>query len=598
MQNKGNISEFIQKLKDKCDIISVISKYLTVTKKGKTYWACCPFHFEKTPSFAINEVEQYYHCFGCGESGDVIKFVEKYESVDFMTAVSTLAKSVGMEMPEFEANDDILRQSKLKDKMYNACNLAMEHYQNNLRIPNAKTAIDYMKGRQIDGATAVKFKIGFANGWTNLVDFLKSKNVSLDVAKQAGLVECKDGRYYDVMANRLMFPIINSYGDCIGFTARTLEKDSKFAKYRNSTQTLVFDKSKVVYNINNIKELKKESNIDYIIIVEGTMDVIALVKAGFENTVACMGTAITPFHAKELKRFTNKIVLCLDGDSAGQNAMFKAIDVLLDSGLDVRVVSLKENLDPDEYLKKYGKDSLRDEIENHALVALDYKLIRLSKRFNLNNNYEKAKYIKESYEIIANLSVDAEKELYLKLISKLTNVSVDVLRRDMNKNSQKQPTADIVQEVIKSEEVREEGIQKAIKYILASIVHKKEYADKIDDTIELYFKNPNHQKLFNYIMECRQQDKIYTISSLFDMFDVDNNKDIKDIIDFNFSKYDGNEKIYFSDSLRNVYKIGIEMKEQTLKEEYKKETDLTKKREIAMKLSEIAKMKNKRLENE
>lgn len=597
MQNKGYPNDFLAKLKDKCDIVSTVSKYLTLTKKGKTYWACCPFHFEKTPSLAINEVEQYYHCFGCGESGDVIKFVQKYESVDFMTAIKTLAKSVGMEVPEFQGSDEVAKLAKLKDKLYNATNLAMQHYEENLKLPEADVARKYIEKRQIDATNTKKFHIGFSNGWTSLVDFLRKNNVDLNIAQQAGLVESKNGRYYDVMANRLMFPIINTYGDCIGFTARALEQDTKFAKYRNSTQTAIFDKSKVVYNINNIREIKKEENLDYIIIVEGTMDVIAMVKAGFENTVACMGTAITPQHAKELKRFSNRIILCLDGDNAGQNAMFKAIDVLLDSDLDVRVVALKENLDPDEYIKKYGIENLRNEIENNSLVALDYKIIRLSKRFNLTNNYEKGKFIKEAYEIINNLSGDAEKDLYLKLVSKLTNVSIDVLRRDMNKTPSKSDEA-LEENVKNSMEVREEGLQKAIKFILASILHKKDYTTNVDEGIELYFKNSNHQKLFNFIMDCRREEKQYTISSIFDLFEVDENKDIKDIIDFNFHSYEGNEKTYFFDSLKAIYKIGIEQKEEQLKEQFKKEQDLTKKREIAMELSKITKMKNRKLEND
>ena len=597
MQNKGYPNDFLAKLKDKCDIVSTVSKYLTLTKKGKTYWACCPFHFEKTPSLAINEVEQYYHCFGCGESGDVIKFVQKYESVDFMTAIKTLAKSVGMEVPEFQGSDEVAKLAKLKDKLYNATNLAMQHYEENLKLPEADVARKYIEKRQIDATNTKKFHIGFSNGWTSLVDFLRKNNVDLNIAQQAGLVESKNGRYYDVMANRLMFPIINTYGDCIGFTARALEQDTKFAKYRNSTQTAIFDKSKVVYNINNIREIKKEENLDYIIIVEGTMDVIAMVKAGFENTVACMGTAITPQHAKELKRFSNRIILCLDGDNAGQNAMFKAIDVLLDSDLDVRVVALKENLDPDEYIKKYGIENLRNEIENNSLVALDYKIIRLSKRFNLTNNYEKGKFIKEAYEIINNLSGDAEKDLYLKLVSKLTNVSIDVLRRDMNKTPSKSDEA-LEENVKNSMEVREEGLQKAIKFILASILHKKDYTANVDEGIELYFKNSNHQKLFNFIMDCRREEKPYTISSVFDLFEVDENKDIKDIIDFNFHLYEGNEKTYFYDSLKAIYKIGIEQKEEQLKEQFKKEQDLTKKREIAMELSKITKMKNRKLEND
>ncbi len=584
LQNKGYPTDFIEQLKEKCDIVSTVSKYVQLNKKGKTYWGCCPFHFEKTPSFAVNEMEQYYHCFGCGESGDVIKFIQKIESLDFMNAVKHLAKDAGLELPEWTGDEKVIEQNKIKERMYQANNLALSHYRENLKLPQAKVALEYMQKRGLDKDIAEKFGIGYSNGWTSLVDFLKQNKVSVSTMEQAGLCDTKNGRTFDVMATRLMFPIVNVYGDCIGFTARQLE-DGNFAKYRNTKETVIFDKSKTVYNINNIKRIKQERGLDYILIGEGAMDVIALSKAGFENSGACMGTAITPYHAKLLKRFANKIVLCLDGDSAGQKASFRAIDILMDDGLDVRVVTLPENLDPDEFLKKYGKEKLAEYIEN-AVVGLDFKLITLSKRYNLNNNYEKSKFVTEAFEVLKILKTISEKEVYLKLISRLTNINIDSLKRDLlnfDSGGTQKPQNDIIQ---KSEEFREDSNQKAIKFLLASLLYKKDYA-KFDNTI--YFKNPSYQKLFDYMMECNQNDKVYTVSSIFDMFEVDENNDIKQIINFNFNEFLGKEEIYFKQSLARIRNTGLQLEIERLTQAFKQETDLTKRREIASKLSLVTK---------
>ena len=587
MQNKGYPTAFTQQLKEKCDIVSTISKYVPLTKKGKTYWGCCPFHYEKTPSFAVNEVEQYYHCFGCGESGDVIKFTQKIESVDFMNAVKTLAKSVGMEVPEWTGDEEIIKQQKKKEVLYNICDETMVLYESNMKLPVAQKARDYLAKRGINQDIIEKFHIGYCNGWTSSIEHFKTKGISASLMKEAGITECKNNRFYDVNADRLMFPIINSYGNCIGFTGRVLEK-SDFAKYKNTTQTAIFDKGKVVYNINNIKKIKQERGVEKIIIVEGTIDVIALVKAGFENTVACMGTAITKDHAKELKRFSEKVVLCLDGDFAGQKAMYRSVDILLDGGLDVRCVTLPDNLDPDEFLAKYGRDKLNEYIEN-AIPALDYKLISLSKKYNLTNNYEKRKFISECFDIIRTLGTSYDKEVYLKLLSKLTNIAIDILRRDLD--TEKEYKIDQTEE--KTLERREDSNQKAIKFVLASFVHKKPYAH-YEEIGNMYFKNSNHQKLFDYVKGHFEKDTSYTISSLFDIFEVDENTDIKEIIDFNFAEFGDKEEQYFKQSLNAIYTLGLKLKQAKLTEEFKNERDLDKRRNIGVQLTLVTKELNNR----
>ncbi|MBQ9792899.1 MAG: DNA primase [Clostridia bacterium] len=589
MQNRGNFTKFIEELKQKCDIVSTISRFISLQRKGKTYWACCPFHHEKTPSFAINEVEQYYHCYGCGESGDVIKFIEKYENLTFMEAVKYLADMAGLKMPEFEGSAQDLKQLKLKSDCLNAAALAMNFYKNNLNLPVAEKARAYLAKRELDKNIVDYFNIGFSPDWTSLIDYLQKNNVSREVMKAAGLIDTSEsGKVYDSFATRLIFPILNSYGDCIGFTARTLEADAKFAKYKNSTQTLIFDKSKTIYNIHSLKQLRKEQNIDYIIICEGTIDVIAMYKAGFKNTVACMGTAITSFHARELKKYADKIILCLDGDEAGQNATYKAIDVLGEQGLEVKVVCLKENLDPDEFLKKYGKQELINSL-NNAEDAIEYKLSSLSKKFNLNDSFQKNKYIANALDIISNLDSNSQKEIYLKFLSKKVNISIDVLRRDLFGSTYKTSSQAIKEELAQEDKfvVRQDGHLKALKFIVASIIHKQPYAiDAVHKNLK--FKNSNYQNLYDFVVNSYNQNKPYTISSLFDVFDVDNNADIKEIIDYDFSVYPDKET-YFDECYNKITLINLKQKQEDLTQRFKTETDLDKRREIANELYKITK---------
>lgn len=589
MTNKGYPSSFIDEVKSKSDIVSTISKHLTLQKKGKTYWACCPFHYEKTPSFAVNEAEQFYHCYGCGESGDVIKFIQKYENLSFVEAVKYLANENNIKIPEIEQTTKDLQIMRQKEKCYKALNLAKEFYIQELNNPTSQVAQNYLISRQLDSQIAKDFNIGYSPNWDSLIEYLQKQGISLDTMKQAGLVETSEkGKNYDVFGTRLMFPILNSYGDCIGFTARTLEKDSKFAKYKNSPQSLIFDKSRTVYNIHSIKNLKKEQKIDYIIICEGTIDVIAMHKAGFKNTVACMGTAITNYHAHELKRYSDKIILCLDGDGAGQSATYKAIDVLTEYGLEVKVAVLTENLDPDEFLKKYGVDKLKQCLEN-AVDAYEYKIKSLSQKFNLQDSFQKNKFILESLSIISSMETSAQKEIYLKVLSKLVNISVDVLRRDLGgKTLNFVPTQETQVEDHKLIS-RPDGMVRAIKFVLASIVHKKDYALKSLQQ-ELKFDNSNYQNLYDFVVNCNLNQKTYTISTLFDYFEVEENEDIKEIINFDFNRFSQEDlNTYFNECLKKLQLVDLKLEQERLTNLFKTETDLNKRREIAMKLGNLTK---------
>ncbi|MDD4275860.1 MAG: DNA primase, partial [Clostridia bacterium] len=326
MIDKGYDSEWIAKLKSNNDIVSVISKYVPLNKRGKQFWGNCPFHHEKTPSFAVSDYDQFYHCFGCGVGGDVIKFVEEIEAVDFMDAVKILAKNANMQLPEFKGDPELAKLKKQKEEIYVACKATADYYQLNLHTEKGINVLNYLKKRSITDESIEKFKLGVSLGWNELPNYLTNKGFSLKVLKDAGIIAVNEqGNYYDALANRLIFPIVNSYGDVTGFTGRTLEANPKFAKYKNTSQTLIFDKSKTLYGINLVKLAGQKKHINEIIVVEGQMDVIGLHQAGFDTTVAASGTAFTVFHAKEIKRFTNSVIVCFDGDSAGQKATLRSL---------------------------------------------------------------------------------------------------------------------------------------------------------------------------------------------------------------------------------------------------------------------------------
>lgn len=580
--NRGFPSDFIEEVKRQNNIVSVISKYIRVDRKGRTFWACCPFHNEKTPSFAINEEEGFYHCFGCGVSGDVIKFIQSYEGISFYEAVKMLADSANIALPTSYNEEKELESLREKEKVLRALNYAKDFYFENLKQDTGQ-ARDFVIKRGFSPEIVEYFAIGYSKNGFGLVDYLNKKHgISDKTMMDAGLVKRNEqGRLYDAFYDRVVFPIFNVHGDTIGFTARTLAPNPQFAKYVNSAQTLVFDKSKTIYNLHTIRNLRH--SYQYIIICEGTIDVIAMFKAGFKNTVACMGTAITSEHSNLLKKYTDKVVLCLDGDSAGQKGALRAIDVLVASGLEVRVVTLSENLDPDEYLKKYGAEKLNEMVEN-SIDAIEYKILSLKNEYNIDDKYEKSKFVDGALDIIRSLDTNSEREIYLKMLSKITQISIDLLRRDLGL-SKAVPT------VAKEEDpldTRLKGDAKAVRFVLASIIHKQEYAKSCFGQ-KLYFKNKIYQKLYDFVCDCYENNKTFTISSLFDYFDASENSDINDIIGFDFDAIGDNKKDYFDQCLKVLKVQGLKDEQEELLAKFKEERDLNKRREIASKLNEIAK---------
>ncbi len=529
--SKGFSQDWLDKLKSSNDIVTVASKYINLSRKGKTWWACCPFHFEKTASFAINEYEQYYHCFGCGASGDVIKFVEKFEALDFYDACKKLAEYAGMELPEYELDENLVKTKKKREKIYQILVDTAKFYYSNLKGDNARPALEYLAKRKLDTATIKEFGIGYSTGWNELVVHLKSLGYTEEEMLDAGVAEKKDGgKLYDCFGKRLCFPIFNIYGNVVGFSARVLEK-TDFAKYKNTAQTLVFDKSRCIYGITQLKKLKNTEKINEIVIVEGQMDVISLYKCGVKNAVACMGTALTINHAKDLKRFADKVILCFDGDNAGKKATLRSIDILVNAGLNVYVVTIPNGHDPDEYVNMFGKDEW-DKLMASSLYWVEFLIKDLAKSYNLDKVDEKNKFINDALGVIKKLQTQSEQELYLKMVQELTNVVMSVLKGDLNNLSDKVEIKENVVNKDKLPTTNENKYVKSVKFVLATLLFKKDYA-KLNDNIRAGIFNPDYVKIFDYIKEETNAGRTPIVSKIYDMFDdTDNNTEINELIEY------------------------------------------------------------------
>ena len=586
--DKGFDYKWIEELKAKSDIVTTASRYITLAKRGRTWWACCPFHFEKTPSFAINEVEQYYHCFGCGASGDVINFVMKHESLDFYDACKRLAEYAGMELPEFHSDENLVKNKKKRERIYEALLDAGRFYYMNLKTPEAGVALEYLQSRKLDMATVKEFGIGYSTDWTSVVSYLKGKGYSDEEILDAGIADKqRDGRLNDFYGKRLIFPIFNLYGNIVGFSGRVLGK-TDFAKYKNTPQTLVFDKSKCIYGIKQLKKLKTEGNISEIVLVEGQMDVISLYKAGIRNAVACMGTALTPYHAKDLKKFSDKVVLSFDGDSAGKKATLRSIEILVKAGLMVYIVTIPNGHDPDEYVNMFGKDSW-DKLISSAKYWVELLIRDFATNYNLDKLDEKSRFIGDALGVIRKLDSASEQEIYLKMVEEITGVKVAVLKADLQNGTN---------DTIKQEDIainkpnnqpnlkdKENGYVKAVKFVISAMLYKKDYAT-INMEIRDYILNPDYVKIFDYVVEEKNAGKTPIVSKLFDMFDVENSEDIADIINYEFIESIDNEK-YYSGCVDTILKNGLIMQKDKLLSEMAKTEDTKEKYKILKKIQEI-----------
>ncbi|MBQ0083497.1 MAG: DNA primase [Clostridiales bacterium] len=449
--------EILQEIKYRNDIESVISPYVDLKRRGKILTGLCPFHNEKTPSFTVYTDSNSFYCFGCGVGGDIFTFTKLIENLDYIEAVKALAERSGVTLPQDGYDDSMQR---FKQTVLNINKETARFYHSYLMSPGGKWALDYLVGRGLKIQTIKHFGLGAApDSWDSLYKHLKSLGFKDEDMYQANVIsKSSKGSYFDRFRNRVMFPIINLRGNVIAFSGRKRPDDDKAAKYINSADTVAYKKSQNLFGINFAKNCCSER----VILVEGNMDVVSLHQAGFENTVAPLGTAFTLEQVKLLSRYTKEIVITMDADAAGQKSVMRAIDIMKDSGLPVRVLVLPECKDPDEYIKKFGSARFKLLLDG-AVSEMEYLLLRAAENIDVSTDDGRLKYLHAAAEILAGVNDAITVDMYVGKLSEkygvsrsALNVKINEIRKSKMRERKKKEIRDIITPKFKTDDINPE----------------------------------------------------------------------------------------------------------------------------------------------
>ena len=423
--------DIIEEVRQKNDIVDVVSQYVRLTRRGSTYFGLCPFHNEKTPSFSVTPGKQMYYCFGCGAGGNVYNFIMEYENYTFGEALKHLADRAGVELPKIEYSREVREKAEQRAELLEINKQAAQYYYYQLRTEGGKIGYQYLSGRGLSEETMRKFGLGYSDKFGGgLYKFLKSKGYSGERLRESGLFNV-DERHgmYDKFWNRVIFPIMDVNNRVIGFGGRVMG-DGK-PKYLNSPETKIFDKSRNLYGLNIARTTRKK----YLILCEGYMDVISMHQAGFTNAVASLGTALTSGHASLLKRYTQEVLLLYDSDEAGIRAALRGIPILRDAGVSSRVVNLKPYKDPDEFIKNMGAEAFEERL-GQASDSFMFRVSIAESEFPMDEPQGQNRFFERCAELLLELKDELERNLYIEAIVKKYRgqygVSVEDLRKRVN----------------------------------------------------------------------------------------------------------------------------------------------------------------------
>lgn len=577
----GFTPEFLEELKYKCDIVEVISQYVPLQKKGGRYFGCCPFHNEKTPSFCVNN--GWYHCFGCGASGDVVKFVMEMESMSFYDAVKILADKVGLQLPEVKLDPQYAQKKEHGDVLKQLMRDAARYYRNNLLDEKkGKDAREYLHNRGLDDEIAKRYGLGLSLDNESMVGYMRRKGYSLKDLEECGLVGNAQ-RPYDAFANRIIVPIMDSMSNVIAFGGRIYHGEKDVAKYKNSTNTTLFDKGRTIYGINFIKRDKKMNGVAYkeLILVEGYMDVISLGASGIKNAVACMGTALTDGQARELSRMTETLYVCYDGDGAGKKATIRNVDILSKFVQNVRVISLDEGKDPDETVREGGAEAFLKK-QKEALPVIEYKLKLCADANDLGSVNGRAKYVQSALKVLKTIDNRAEREVYMDVVSKMSGVSVATLTDE----------AGMIRPV-KIEQPKENDEEKiaknlrASRFVLNRIVKGEKYVDLSKIKTE-WLENDLHRQVFEWAKTMPEHTDM--VKTMFSVFGYDN-EEISNILNINMKFADNiREADYFNDCVLMLANEFVSKRLEQVKNGYNELSDPEAKRASIAEISRLQKI--------
>ena len=421
-------ASFIDELIARNPIEDVVGQYVSLKRSGGNMFGLCPFHGEKTASFSVAPDKGIYYCFGCHKGGGAINFMMEIEGLSYPDAVRALAKRAGMEVPEDDQYQNRYRQ---QERLWALHKEAARFFHSQLYAPVGKAALEYALGRGMSRSILTTFGVGYApDSWDSLIKAMKAKGYTEQELKDSGLVTVsqKNGNLLDRFRDRLMFPIIDVRGNVIGFGGRIIKKDSDAAKYLNSPETLIFNKRKNLFGLNLAKKTKQ----DYLILVEGNIDVVALHQYGFDNAIASLGTSLTEEQAALMTRYAEQIVLIYDGDKAGQNATQRAIPILEKAGLRVKVLQIKDAKDPDEFLKKFGADKFKLLLEGSS-NRVEYQLNAIAQKYDLAVDEQRIRFIHEAAELISTLGSAIQREIYGHRVAEAGKISFESMKMEIGK---------------------------------------------------------------------------------------------------------------------------------------------------------------------
>ncbi len=476
--------DVIEEVRNRNDIVDIVSQYVNLKKKGANYFGLCPFHNEKSPSFSVSPGKQMYYCFGCGAGGNVISFVMDYENYSFVEAVKMLADRAGITLPEVEYSKEAREQASLKNMLLEINKLAANYFYYQLKQPSGKTGYDYFRNRGLSDETIRHFGLGFANKTPDdLYRFMRSKGYSDAILKETGLFFIEERGARDKFWNRVMFPIMDVNNRVIGFGGRVM--GSGEPKYLNSPETKLFDKSRNLYGLN----FARTSRAGYMLICEGYMDVIAMQQAGFTNAVASLGTAFTSQHALLLKRYTDQAILTYDSDGAGVKAALRAIPILKEVGMSVRVLNMKPYKDPDEFIKNLGKEEFQKRIDG-AVNSFMFEISVIRSGYSMQDPEQKTAFYNDIAKKLLEFPEKLERDNYTEAVAREYMIPPDDLKRlvaslggRIGGTGSGVRTSATYEERAKQKKEKEDGILKSQRLLLTWLIERPELFDKIDGLI-------------------------------------------------------------------------------------------------------------------
>lgn len=562
----------------KVNIVDVISGYLPIEQRGKNYFAICPFHDDHNPSMSISPEKQIYTCFVCGASGNVFNFVMNYEKISFVEAVAKVASIAGINL-SIKAPHKSRNKDDTYSKFYGMYELANKYYQNNIKTLYGKTAISYLKKRNIDESVIKEFEIGLSLNDNNVTKLLKNKGFNEDDLIDIGICGKKDDFVYDIFRNRIMFPIHDSDNKVVGFSGRIYNGESE-SKYVNSKESVIFKKGKILYNysraLNEAREKKQ------IIIVEGFMDVIRLYTIGIKNVVATMGTAITKEHADLIRRLSKNVILCFDGDSAGQKATISALQMLENIGLEPKIVRLEDDLDPDDYIVKKGKEKFQNHLIN-AMSSLQFKLYVNKEHTDFNDYKQISNYINSAAKELEKIDDKVVYELTIKNLSKETGVDIDTINSLLKNIPKKKPEL-----ITKPLRVKKSKYEMAEEYLIYYMLRSKEAILQYQNDVA-YLTNKNLAMIAIKILDFYEK-KGYINVTDFTLFLEDNDVLINEVLKIDsFDLPDEVDVNVIKDYVKTIDEGILNSEIKKIKERISAESDVAKKVILLEKLATLKK---------